>query len=337
MDCAMPSTRATADALLAVEHLDVSFATPDGTVRAVQDVDFSVAPGEALGIVGESGAGKSQLVLALMGLLAANGETAGSVRFQGRQLLGLGRRELDQIRGAAITMIFQDPMTALNPYLRIAAQLVEVLTLHRGLSAAEARVEAIAMLGRVGIPEPERRIDLFPHELSGGMRQRAMIAMALLGVPALLIADEPTTALDVTIQAQILDLIAGLRRDTGAAILLITHDLGVVAGLCDRVAVMYAGRIVESGNVRDIFYRPRHPYTLGLLRSMPRIDGVADELAAIPGQPPNAQRLPSGCAFRPRCAHRLPVCTETVPPLRQCGDGARVACHWEGVPQERAP
>jgi oligopeptide transport system ATP-binding protein len=325
----MPSTRATAEALLEVEHLDVAFATPDGELRAVRDVGFAVAPGETLGLVGESGAGKSQVALAIMGLLAANGRAGGSVRFRGQELVGLERRALDALRGAALAMIFQDPMTALNPYLRIGVQLAEVLTLHRGLDRAAARAASLAMLERVGIAEAARRIDRYPHELSGGMRQRVMIAMALLCAPALLIADEPTTALDVTVQAQILRLVAELRQASNTAVLLITHDLGVIAGLCDRVAVMYAGRVVETGPVREIFYRPRHPYTAGLLRSMPRLD--SDDAApppAIPGQPPNPQRLPAGCAFRPRCPHRMPICGEIEPELRARG-AALAACHLE--------
>jgi len=331
----MLSTPAIANPpLLAVDHLDVTFATPDGTVHAVQDVGFSLDAGESLGIVGESGAGKSQVFLAALGLLATNGSVAGSVRFCGDELIGLSRQALDRIRGARVAMIFQDPMTSLNPYLRIGVQLAEVLIVHKRLGMEAARAAAIAMLDRVGIPDARRRIDLYPHELSGGMRQRVMIAMALLCDPELLIADEPTTALDVTIQAQILELMAELRLATKTATVLITHDLGVVAGLCDRVAVMYAGRIVETGAVRDIFYRPRHPYTQGLLRSMPRIDADAAELSAIPGQPPNQQRLPSGCAFRPRCAHRLPVCATIAPPLRPTG-GSHVACHWD-APTETA-
>ncbi len=226
-------------------------------------------------------------------------------------------------------------MTSLNPYLRIGIQLTEVLVVHKGLGADAARNAAIAMLDRVGIPDARRRIDLYPHELSGGMRQRVMIAMALLCDPELLIADEPTTALDVTIQAQILELMAELRQATKTATVLITHDLGVVAGLCDRVAVMYAGRIVETAEVRDIFYRPRHPYTQGLLRSMPRLDAEMGELAAIPGQPPNQQRLPSGCAFRPRCRHHMPVCAMTAPPLRPIAGGL-VACHWD-APEAPTP
>jgi oligopeptide transport system ATP-binding protein len=325
----MPSTRATAEGkLLEIERLDVTFETPDGPVRAVQDVALSLAPGESLGIVGESGAGKSQVFLAVLGLLAANGRAGGSVRFRGTELLGLPRHRLDAIRGAEMAMIFQDPMTALNPYLKIAIQLTEVLVVHKGLDKEAARQAAIAMLDRVGIPEASRRIDLYPHELSGGMRQRAMIAMALLCDPALLIADEPTTALDVTIQAQILELMAELRRATNTATVLITHDLGVIAGLCDRVAVMYAGRIVETAGVRDLFYRPRHPYTQGLLHSMPRLDEDAAELAVIPGQPPNQQRLPAGCAFRPRCPRRLPICGTSAPALQASGEGL-VACHWD--------
>ncbi len=327
----MPSTRATAEApLLEIERLAVSFTTPDGAVRAVEDVSLSLAPGAALGIVGESGAGKSQLFLAVMGLLAANGRAEGRALFRGTELLTLGRARLDAIRGTRMTMVFQDPMTSLNPYLKIAIQLTEVLTTHRGMDAAAARRAAVHMLERVGIADAARRIDLYPHELSGGMRQRVMIAMALLCGPELLIADEPTTALDVTIQAQILDLIAELRRETGTTIVLITHDLGIIAGLCDRVAVMYAGRIVETGAVRDIFYRPQHPYTQGLLRAMPRLEDAHEgELVAIPGQPPNLQRLPTGCAFRPRCAHRMPICAVETPRLRHGSSGTARACHLD--------
>ena len=317
-------------ALLAVEGLETVFATPDGEVRAVNGVGFAIGSGEALGIVGESGSGKSQIFMSIMGLLAANGRATGSVRFRGEEILNLPPERLNRIRGQKIAMIFQDPMTSLNPYLTVRRQMTEVLVTHKGMSEAAATEAAIAMLDRVQIPEARRRIALYPHEYSGGMRQRAMIAMALLCEPELLIADEPTTALDVTVQAQILELIREIRRDGNTAVILITHDLGVVAGLCDRVLVMYAGRVVEAGPVRDIFYRPQHPYTAGLLRSMPRLDeqGVG-RLQTIAGQPPNLQRLPPGCAFHDRCARRFEPCLSQRPPLRPIGEGRSKACHLE--------
>jgi oligopeptide transport system ATP-binding protein len=252
----------------------------------------------------------------------------GSVTFQGEEILGRPRRELNRIRGVRMAMIFQDPMTSLNPYLTIERQLTEVLVAHRGLSRRAARESAVAMLERVRIPEAERRIDHYPFEFSGGMRQRAMIAMALLCQPELLIADEPTTALDVTVQAQILELMAELKQDERAALILITHDLGVIARLCDRVLVMYAGRIVESGPVRDIFRNPQHPYTDGLLASMPRLDeNEATRLATIAGQPPNLQRLPPGCAFTDRCRYAFDRCPVERPELRPIAPGRRKACH----------
>jgi oligopeptide transport system ATP-binding protein len=317
-------------ALLAVEGLETVFATPDGEVRAVNGVGFAIGSGEALGIVGESGSGKSQIFMSIMGLLAANGRATGSVRFRGQEMLNLPPERLNRIRGEKIAMIFQDPMTSLNPYLTVRRQMTEVLVTHKGMSEAAATEAAIAMLDRVQIPDARRRIHLYPHEYSGGMRQRAMIAMALLCQPELLIADEPTTALDVTVQAQILELIREIRRDGDTAVILITHDLGVVAGLCDRVLVMYAGRVVEAGPVRDIFYRPQHPYTAGLLRSMPRLDEQgAGRLQTIAGQPPNLQRLPPGCAFHDRCAHRFEPCLSQRPPLRPIGEGRSKACHLE--------
>ncbi|WP_119460450.1 oligopeptide/dipeptide ABC transporter ATP-binding protein [Rhodospirillaceae bacterium SYSU D60014] len=314
--------------VLSIENLHTRFATPDGLVEAVNGVSFTVGEGETLGIVGESGSGKSQIFISVMGLLAANGRASGSVRFRGHEILGLPRKQLNRIRGARMSMIFQDPMTSLNPYLTIARQMTEVLIAHKGSSRAEARGEAIAMLERVQIPEAARRIDMYPHEFSGGMRQRVMIAMALLCKPELLIADEPTTALDVTVQAQILELIGALQRASNTAIVLITHDLGVIAGLCDRVLVMYAGRVVESGPVRDIFRDPQHPYTAGLLRSTPRLDEAAGaRLSTIPGQPPNLQRLPPGCAFYERCAHREAICLDDRPELRRIGEERKKACH----------
>ncbi len=333
----MPSTPRTAERagaeappLLEVSNLETNFSTPDGEVPAVGGVSFTLGRDETLGVVGESGSGKSQIFMSIMGLLSTNGRARGSVKFDGEEILNLPRAGLNRIRGDRMSMIFQDPMTSLNPYLTVGRQLTEVLVTHKGMNESEAREAAVAMLDRVQIPEAGRRIDMYPHEYSGGMRQRAMIAMALLCRPELLIADEPTTALDVTIQAQILELIGEIRAQGSTAIILITHDLGVVAGLCDRVMVMYAGRIVESGSVADIFYRPQHPYTEGLLHSMPRLDEKdAKRLATIPGQPPNLQRLPPGCAFEPRCQHRIEVCKTTIPPLRDSGAGRRKACHLE--------
>jgi oligopeptide transport system ATP-binding protein len=317
-------------ALLDVTGLNTRFDTPEGEVKAVSDVGFSMAEGEVIGVVGESGSGKSQVFLTILGLLAANGRATGSARFRGVELLGLKADALNRIRGSRIAMIFQDSMTSLNPYLRISRQMTEVLVTHRGMSEADARAAAVALLERVRIPEAARRIDMYPHEFSGGMRQRVMIAMALLCEPDLLIADEPTTALDVTIQAQILDLMRELKRGSNTAIVLITHALGVVAGLCDRVLVMYGGRIVEDAPVRQIFYEPQHPYTQGLLRSTPRLDEAkTEELRTIPGQPPNLQRLPPGCAFHERCAWRLERCRIEAPALRETGIGRRKACHLE--------
>ncbi len=316
-------------AVLAVEHLTTRFATPDGEVAAVSDVSFEVDGGESVGVVGESGSGKTQAFLSVMGLLARNGRCTGSARFGGRELLGLPARQLNRVRGVKIAMIFQDPMTSLNPHLKIARQMTEVLTEHRGLGEQAARQRSLELLDRVGIPAARQRIDLYPHEFSGGMRQRVMIATALLCEPELLIADEPTTALDVTVQEQILELLQQLRRELGMAIVLITHDLGVVAGLADRVLVMYAGRIVEQGPVQAIFDDPGHPYTLGLLRSMPRLDAAtAGELVAIAGQPPNLQALPAGCAFRERCGFAFERCA-LRPELRAFAPGRRKACHLE--------
>ena len=317
-------------ALLEVSRLNTRFDTPEGEVKAVNDVTFSVAEGETVGVVGESGSGKSQVFLSILGLLAANGRATGSARFHGTELLGMRLDELNRIRGSRIAMIFQDSMTSLNPYLRISRQMTEVLVTHRGLSEAGARTAGIAMLERVRIPEAARRFDMYPHEFSGGMRQRVMIAMALLCQPDLLIADEPTTALDVTIQAQILDLMRELKRSSNTAIVLITHALGVVAGLCDRVLVMYGGRIVEDAPVRQTFYEPQHPYTHGLLRSTPRLDEAdGAELRTIPGQPPNLQRLPPGCAFNERCAWQMERCRTEEPALREIDAGRRKACHLD--------
>ncbi len=316
-----------AETILAVEDLRVRFATPDGEVSAADGVSFQIDAGEALGVVGESGSGKSQLFLAIMGLLAANGRAEGRVRFRGQDILGLTPRALNAIRGSRIGMVFQDPMTSLNPYLRVSRQLTEVLVFHEGLSEQAARAKAIEMLERVRIPDARRRFDLYPHEFSGGMRQRVMIAMALLCRPDLLICDEPTTALDVTVQAQILELLADIRRDLGTAIVLISHDFGVIARVADRVMVMYGGRAVETAGAEQMFDTPRHPYTRALLASLPRTDGsTGGELAAIPGQPPNLQRLPAGCAFAPRCPLVEARCREAVPPLVRVAPGSAAAC-----------
>jgi oligopeptide transport system ATP-binding protein len=287
--------------LIEVEDLTVRFDTPDGEVTAVNGLSFALERGQTFGIVGESGSGKSQSMLALMGLLAANGRANGRALFEGDDLLTMPEPQLNRIRGNRIAMIFQDPMTSLNPYLTVERQMTEVLELHRGLTRRGALQLAIQTLERVQIPDAARRIRRYPHEFSGGMRQRIMIAMALLCEPQLLIADEPTTALDVTVQAQTMALLRELQRDFGTAIILITHDLGVVAGLCNQVMVLYGGRIMEQGNADSIFHRPTHPYTVGLLGAVPRLDREGAKLLAIPGVPPNMAKLPAGCPFCERC------------------------------------
>jgi oligopeptide transport system ATP-binding protein len=327
----MTATGAATAPLLAVEGLSVEFATDDGPLRAVEGASFALAAGETLGIVGESGSGKTQLFLSILGLLAANGRVSGSAKLEGDELIGLAPHALNAIRGSRVAMVFQDPMTALNPYLTIGTQLAEVLVAHQGMGWREARAESARMMDRVRIPDAERRLASYPHELSGGMRQRATIAMALLCAPEILIADEPTTALDVTIQAEILALLAEIIRDAHMAAIFVSHDLGAVAGLADRVLVMYAGRIVEEGPVDDIFARPRHPYTEGLLRSTPRLDVARIEaLVGIPGQPPSLRHLPPGCAFWPRCPRVMDRCRVERPELLAAGPGRRKACHWEG-------
>lgn len=318
------------NSLLRVQDLDVRFETPDGRVCAVDKFSFTMNKSETLGIVGESGSGKSQSVLSMMGLLASNGMATGEVWFEDTNLLDLSPNELNKIRGNDISMIFQDPMTSLNPYMRISKQMVEVLMLHQGMNFNQARKKSIDMLDAVKIPDAANRVDMYPHEFSGGMRQRVMIAMALLCQPTLLIADEPTTALDVTVQAQILQLIKELKDEFNTSVILITHDLGVVAGVCDRVLVMYAGEIVELGSVEDIFYRPLHPYTKGLLESVPRLDKSRREfLHSIPGNPPNLTELPTGCPFFPRCESRIDRCSHEKPPLSEPLDGHQKACHLE--------
>ncbi len=317
------------EALLSVRDLTVVFDTHHGTVRAVDGVSFDLAAGETLGLVGESGSGKTVSSLALMGLVPSPPGTVerGSALFEGRDLLALPARELRRVRGAKIAMIFQDPMTSLNPLLTVGRQLTEVLEVHLGTNRREARRVAAARLGGVGIPSPDERLDAYPHELSGGMRQRVMIAMALMCGPSVLFADEPTTALDVTIQAQILDLLRGLQEKEGMSIVMITHDLGVVAGMADRVHVMYAGRLVEAGPTRELFAQPAHPYTRGLLASVPRLAGDPNEaLYAIPGQPPDLARLDAGCAYAPRCAFAVDGCGAAVPPLERTTEARLAAC-----------
>lgn len=321
-----------AHALLEVSQLNVAFTTRDGLVKAVNDINFTIRQGEMIGVVGESGSGKSQIFMSIMGLLASNGKAKGSVKLFGQEILNMKPSELNHLRGSHISMIFQDPMTSLNPYLTVGRQLTETLLAHKKLTHRDATRIAIDMLDRVHIPEARRRFNMYPHEFSGGMRQRVMIAMALLCSPELLIADEPTTALDVTVQAQVMDLIKEIRTELNSAIIMITHDLGVVAGLCDRVLVMYGGRIVESGPVNDIFYNPQHPYTKCLLRAMPRLDeGRSDKLETIPGQPPNLQRLPQGCSFEPRCPDRIDICKTVRPDLLPISDARMKACHLESI------
>ena len=327
--------------LLEVEGLKTHFFTRDGVVRAVDGVSFTVQAGETLAIVGESGCGKSVTSLSILRLIASPpGRTvAGSIRFEGRDLLALSEPEMRKVRGNEISMIFQEPMTSLNPVLTIGKQIAEALVLHRGMNQSEAWRKAVEMLALVNIPEPARRVGEYPHQLSGGMRQRVMIAMALACSPRLLIADEPTTALDVTIQAQILDLMRGLKEKTGAAIVLITHDLGVVAEMAQRVIVMYAGRKVEEAPVDDLFARPRHPYTRGLLHSIPRLGATASgkrvRLEEIRGMVPSMREEIPGCVFAPRCAYATERCRTEYPPLEEKAGGHWVAC-WEadrlGVP-----
>lgn len=312
--------------LLDITDLCVRFQTNDGEVQAVSNVNLSIKAGETVGIVGESGSGKSQLSFAIMGLLARNGRASGSVVFNGQEILNAPPKLMNRIRAEKVAMIFQDPMTSLNPYMRVSDQLAEVLILHKGLSKRDAVAEAVQMLDAVKIPDAKGRITLYPHEFSGGMRQRVMIAMSLLCGPELLIADEPTTALDVTVQAQIMSLLAGLQRDFGMAMMLITHDLGVVASSCERVAVMYGGRIREIGPVGPLFSEPAHPYTQGLLKAIPRIDHQGDTLSVIPGSPPNMTRPSEGCAFEPRCPYHRDECLHQRPELRVFAEGRARAC-----------
>ena len=314
-------------ALLDVKDLGVTFATNDGTVTAVNGVSFSLERGETLGIVGESGSGKSQLSFAIMGLLAKNGRAIGSVRFNDQEILNAAPSVINALRAVHISMVFQDPMTSLNPYMRVSDQMAEVLTHNQGLSKADALKACVRMLDAVKIPDAKGRIRLYPHEFSGGMRQRVMIAMALLCRPDLLIADEPTTALDVTVQAQIMALLRDLQAEFGMATILITHDLGVIAGFCRNVMVLYGGQVMETAPVDPLFENPSHPYTRGLINAIPRVDTQGETLVTIPGTPPNMLRAPKGCPFAPRCAYAAEDCDDHLAPLTTFAPGRLRACN----------
>jgi oligopeptide transport system ATP-binding protein len=313
--------------LLEVQDLRTVFSTKEGTVKAVDGVSFHLDSGETLGIVGESGCGKSVTALSIMRLQRPGRIVGGKVMFKGRDLTKASEAEMRELRGQEIAMIFQDPMTSLNPVYRTGWQVAEPLRLHRGLDRVKALAGAVAMLGKVGISQAAERARSYPHQFSGGMRQRAMIAMGLTTTPPVLIADEPTTALDVTIQAQILDLLRQVNQEFGTATILITHNLGVVAGMCERVMVMYAGKVVESGPTLDVFAHPKHPYTWSLLRSIPRLDAERHEpLKPIEGLPPSLVDLPKGCAFHPRCPFKVERCSQDVPPLNRVGETQLAAC-----------
>ena len=319
--------------LLSVKDLEVRFNTEDGVVRAVTGISFDISRGQVFAVVGESGSGKSVTAMSILGLLPTPPAevTGGSIEWQGEDLLGVSQERIREVRGGEIAMIFQDPLTALNPVHTVGRQIGEMVRVHRNATKAQARARAIETLELVGIPQPNDRVDMHPHEFSGGMRQRVMIAMAIACTPALLIADEPTTALDVTVQAQVLDVLLGIKDEIDSAIMLITHDLGVVAGVADEVMVMYAGRQVERGTVDEIFYESAHPYTLGLLASVPTLGGQDHELHPIGGQPPSLITPPSGCAFHPRCRFAgLPdPCATQMPFLAEVGIGGhRAACHY---------
>jgi len=321
--------------ILELKNYQAHFYTRRGIVKAVDGISFKVHPGETLGIVGESGSGKSVTHLSYLRLLPSPPLriVGGEVRFKGKNILTLPDRQLRDLRGKSIAMIFQEPMTSLNPYMKIGAQLIEPLLIHTVMNKKDAWKKAIAALERVGIPNAEPAMNRYPHEFSGGMRQRVMIAMALTTDPAVLIADEPTTALDVTVQAQILDLLRDIQKDTGMAVVLITHDLGVVAGLADRVVVMYAGHVFEEGSAEDIFYRSAHPYTLALLKSTPRIDVPQGALPVIPGMPPDLSRLGKGCPFYERCGYHMDVCVTEFPTSHQFGPEHESFCYLERPPQ----
>jgi peptide/nickel transport system ATP-binding protein len=316
------------DALLKVRDLKVHFNTPDGVVKAVDGVSFDVARGETLGVAGESGSGKSVTFLTVMGLIAKeNADVSGEVLFQGRDLLQVGKEELRQVRGDGIGMIFQDPMTSLHPLYRVGDQIVEAIRAHRDISKTDAMKQTVELLKKVGIPLPEERARQYPHEYSGGMRQRAMIAMAISLNPDLLIADEPTTALDVTVQAQIMELINSLKNEFDIGVVLITHDLGVIADVSQSMMVMYAGRPIEIGSREQVFQRPLHPYAWGLLESIPMVDVKVERLMPIEGSPPSLINVPPGCPFHPRCPHRFEPCDKDVPALIDRGGGHPEACH----------
>jgi oligopeptide/dipeptide ABC transporter ATP-binding protein len=322
------------DTLLDVQELRTSFKSSSGVVRAVDGVSWDIEEGETVALVGESGCGKSVSALSVMRLIAepAGRIESGRILFKGRDLLGLGEPEMNAIRGCEIAMVFQEPMTSLNPVLTIGRQLTEGLEIHLKMKPAQAQARAVELLGLVGIADPERRLAQYPHHFSGGMRQRMMIAMALACNPSLILADEPTTALDVTIQAQILELMRSLSKRLGVAMLIITHNLGVVARYADRVNVMYAGRIIERASAAELYANPRHPYTLGLLRSVPRLDEPRRaRLDPIDGQPPDLSRLPPGCAFAPRCAYRVARCEAEAPVLAPAGPGGHVSACWESA------
>jgi oligopeptide/dipeptide ABC transporter ATP-binding protein len=324
--------------LLELENLRTYFYTDTGVARSVDGVSLTVGEGETVGVVGESGCGKSVTALSILRLIRAPGriEKGSAVRFQGKDLLALDEREMQRVRGNRIAMVFQEPMTALNPVFTVGDQIAEVARIHAGLSRRDAAAKAVEMLRLVGIPAPEQRADEYPHQLSGGMRQRVVIAMALVMNPALIIADEPTTALDVTIQAQILELLADLTKRLGTSILLITHDLGVVAENCSRVVVMYAGEVVEEATTTELFARAHHPYTEGLLGAMPRVGGHAERLATIPGTVPPPTDWPTGCRFRDRCSYAWERCEVEHPPLYQIGGAHASRCHLAVEPERRA-
>jgi oligopeptide transport system ATP-binding protein len=318
----------TGGPVLRIERLSVSFNAGRSAHVAVDEASLVVGRQEIVGVIGESGSGKTQLLLAAMGLLSPNARATGSIKFMGTELLGLPEKSLDRFRGAVMSMVFQDPMTSLNPVMSIAAQLIEVLVAHRGLRRREALARAISMLDRVGLIDASRRIHDYPHEFSGGMRQRVMLAMAMLCEPCVLLADEPTTALDMTVQAEMLELLRSACSSIGTAILLVTHDLGVVASLCQRVVVLYSGRVVESGPIDRVLVRPRHPYTQKLIEATPRLDRPLVPLAAIVGQPPRLRGPLSGCPFEPRCPERIGACSIETPNI-QFSQDATLACHVE--------
>lgn len=302
--------------MLSVENLHIRFRTGDGLVHAVNDVSFSINPGSRLAVVGESGSGKSQIALAIMGLLAKNAEVEGRITWDGQDLLATSNREMNRIRAREIGIIFQDPMSSLNPYMTIERQLTEIVEHHEGMSRRAARARALEVMDAVRIPDAKARLRAYPHEFSGGMRQRIVIAMALMCQPRLILADEPTTALDVTVQAQIMQLLQDVQSDLGTSVVLITHDLGVVAGFCEDVLVLYGGRVMETAKTTTLFDQPGHPYTRGLLRAVPNIEDPSDTLTAIPGSPPNQHRFPQACPFAPRCTDAVDTCRETLPQLR---------------------